>query len=161
MVWPTARPVRSGRTSGAGAHSRAEPHVGRVGRWLLVGALLVAAACEPADPARVGAERFIDRYYVEIDVPAAKEHAVGFATTKLERELELLAGIEGPESGGKPDVNYRFLTERAGADERHRGFLYELTIRFGGGGEVVRRALVTVRDTGAGDWRVANFEELD
>lgn len=123
-------------------------------------ALLVSLGCEPVDPARAGAERFIDRYYVEINLPEAKEQAVGFAIAKLDREMKLLEGIDSPESSGKPHVNYRFLEERAGADADNRGFLYELTITFGGGAEVVRRTLVTVRsDEGA--WRVANFQELD
>lgn len=117
--------------------------------------------CEPSDPARVGAENFIDRYYVEINLPAAREHAVGYATAKLDREMELLEGIGAPESSGKPHVNYRFLSERDGSDADHRGFLYELTIIFGGGGEVVRRALVSVEEDEAGVWRVANFQELD
>ncbi len=157
MVWPTVGPVRLGRTWVGEAIFR----IDWAGGLLLLVALVVLAACEPSNPARAGAERFIDRYYVEIDVPAAKAHAVGFAVKKLDRELELLAGIGAPESAGKPDVNYQFIEERDGADARHRGLLYELTIRFGGGGEVVRRALVTVRDTGAGDWRVANFQEID
>ncbi len=155
MMWPTVRPVRPGCAAVAGG----------VPAWGAAFLALVALAagllaCESTDPARAGAERFIDRYYVEIDLPAAKKQAVGYATVKLDREMELLEGIDAPESGGKPDVNYRFLTEREGTDPGHRGFLYELTIRFGGGGEAVRRALVTVKDSG-GDWRVANFQELD
>ncbi len=156
MVWPTVRPARSGRTP----PSSVAPAPFR--QWILASVFLVVTtglACEPTDPARAGAERFIDRYYVEIDLPAAKDHAVGFALVKLDREIGLLEGIDGPESSGKPDVNYRFLTERAGSDADHRGFLYELTIHFGGG-QVVRRALVTVQEADGG-WRVANFQELD
>jgi hypothetical protein len=122
--------------------------------------LLAAGGCEQADPARAGAERFIDRYYVEIDLPAAREHAVGFAQVKLDRELELLAGIDAPESAGKPQVNYRFLQEQAGVEPHHHGLLYELTITFAEGDQVVRRALVTVRDDD-GEFRVANFQEID
>ncbi|MDG2307403.1 MAG: hypothetical protein P8R42_22680 [Candidatus Binatia bacterium] len=121
---------------------------------------LASLGCTSNDPARAGAERFIDRYYVEIDLPAAREHAVDFAVVKLEREMELLEGIEAPESAGKPQVNYSFLEERVGSDADHRGFLYELTITFGGGGQVIRRALVSVQNDG-GTWRVANFQELD
>lgn len=121
---------------------------------------LALQACEPADPARAGAERFIDRYYVEIDLLAARQHAAGLARVKLDREMELLEGIDAPEASGKPDVNYRFLDEHAGSDAGHRGFLYELKISFAGGDPVVRRALVTVRES-AGEWRVVNFQEMD
>lgn len=117
--------------------------------------------CEPSDPARAGAESFIDRYYVEINLPAAREHAVGYAVAKLDREMELLQGIGAAESSGKPHVNYRFLREREGSDAGHRGFLYELTILFEGGGEFVRRTLVSVQEDGSGGWRVANFQEID
>jgi len=146
MVWPTVRPARSGRTWLPGVVSLA--------------LLALALGCEPADPARVGAESFIDRYYVEIDLPAAREHSVGYATVKLDREMKLLEGIDAPESSGKPQVNYRFLAERDGTDDEHRGLLYELTITFGGGEQVVRKALVTVQND-EGQWRVANFQELD
>lgn len=156
MVWPTVRPWRrSGIAAGLGlTRGRIAAALGA----LVLGAVL--SACEPADPARTGAEEFIDRYYVEINLPAARAYAVGFAIAKLDREMELLEGIGAPESAGKPHVNYRFLSERAGADAEHRGFLYELTITFGGGGEVVRRALVTVQEDGD-QWRVSNFQELD
>ena len=126
----------------------------------LLAALVVLAACEPSNPARAGAERFIDRYYVEIDLPAAYPHAVGFARAKLEREQELLDGIDAPENSGKPSVGYSFLQENPGATPGHRGFLYELTIRFGSGAAVVRKTLVTVREE-SGEWRVANFQEID
>lgn len=165
MVGPTARAASQRRTPGR-TRVGCAPWEGstRWGVWavlpLLLGASLLASACEPSDPARAGAERFIDRYYVEINLPEAKKHATGFATAKLDREMELLEGIDAPESSGKPHVNYRFLEERAGSDAEHRGFLYELTITFGGGAEVVRRALVTVRGSNQ-DWRVANFQELD
>lgn len=156
MAWPTVRPVRRGRTSGVDEAARLR--LGLVSAGLLLGLWL--GGCEPTDPARAGAEGFIDRYYVEIDLPAARAHASGLATVKLDREMELLEGVDAPEAGGKPQVNYRFLEERDGSDTATRGFLYELTIRFDGGGTVVRRSLVTVQQDGDA-WRVSNFQEID
>ena len=127
---------------------------------LLLTPCLVGTACSPSDPARAAAQAFIDRYYVEIDLPAAYPHAVGFARAKLEREQKLLEGIGAPESAGKPLVSYVFLQENPGSTPGHRGFLYELTIRFGEGPAVVRKSLVTVREE-SGSWRVANFQEID
>ena len=159
MVWPSVRPVRVGRTSPAGGKKRGQEGLLRGGLARAVLLVAVLAACQAEDPARAGAERFIDQYYVQIDLPAAMEHASGFAVAKLEREQELLDGIAAPEAGGKPQVNYRFLTEREGSNPGHRGFLYELTISFAGG-QVVRRTLVTVAEEG-GVWRAVNFQEID
>jgi hypothetical protein len=124
---------------------------------LFVAALLGAVACTEDDPARNGADRFVDSYYVEIDLPRARENSVGLARAKVEREIELLKGVERPESDAKPSVYYRLLEERGG---ERPGFVYELTISFGGGETVKRRALVIVREEG-GEWRAVNFEELD
>jgi len=123
----------------------------------LVLGLIGASACSEANPARDGADRFVDSYYVEIDLPRAKENAVGLARAKVERQIELLKGVERPESESKPTVYYRLLEERHG---ERPGFVYELTISLGGGETVKRRALVIVREE-AGAWRAANFEELD
>ncbi|MBM4269577.1 MAG: hypothetical protein FJ144_23735 [Deltaproteobacteria bacterium] len=120
----------------------------------------VGGGCTSGDPARTGAERFLDRYYVEIDLPAAREESVGVARAKIDHEMELLRGIAAPESGAKPTVHYRFVKQHDGATVQRQGFVYELTISLTGGPQILRRALVTVQQEGA-DWRTANFEELD
>lgn len=160
MVWPSVGLARMGGASQAAVPWVVRASV-RVALCALAGLLVGGgtSGCTPEDPARLGAERFIDQYYVRIDLPAAREEADGFAVAKLEREMELLEGIDAPESGGKPQVNYRFLTERPGHSAGHRGFLYELTITFAGG-QVVRRALVTVAEAN-GAWRAVNFQEID
>jgi len=121
--------------------------------------LLVLAACTSDDPARAAAERFVDEYYVEIDLPAARQHAVGLARAKVEREIELLQGVTPAEATVRPRIHYRFLEHQDSGRDR-RGFLYELTISFDGGEQVMRRALVTVREE-QGAWLAANFQELD
>jgi len=124
-------------------------------------ALALLVACSSSNPARQGAEDFVDRYYVGVDPAAAREYAVGFARGKLDRELRLLEEVEMAEMSARPIVHYRLLEERPGSDERHRGFLFELTIRFAEGGSIERKALVTVREEGDGRWKTANFQELD
>ena len=131
-----------------------------VGAFLPVLMALLLGACSNPDAARASADRFVDRYYVEIDLPKAREETTGFARAKIEREMHLLEGIEGPESDAKPSVYYRFLSDQAGASDDNRGFLYELTINLSGGTKITRRAMVTVREEG-GVWRAANFVELD
>lgn len=137
--------------------------------WLRIGAvaLLVAlacavglAGCRASDPARASADRFVDSYYVEIDLPRARANAVGLARAKVEREIELLRGVARPEPEARPTIYYRFLEEKRDLQEGQRGFLYRLTIAFKGGDTVTRRALVVVRKDG-GVWRAVNFRELD
>ena len=123
--------------------------------------LLWLGACSSPNPARQGAEDFVDRYYVGVDPAAAREYAVGFARGKLDRELKLLEEVDMAEMSARPIVHYRLLEERPGSDERHRGFLFELNIRFAEGGSIDRKALVTVREEEDGRWKTANFQELN
>ncbi|MEW6268875.1 MAG: hypothetical protein AB1689_06205 [Thermodesulfobacteriota bacterium] len=120
---------------------------------------LWAAGCTSDDPARAAAERFVDHYYVEIDLPKAREQAVGLAREKVERSMKLLEGMEPAEEAVRPRVHYRFLEQQDSSRDR-RGFLYELTITFDGGEQAQRRALVTVREDG-GVWHAANFQEFE
>lgn len=152
-----------------GVGSGARPRTTRVARGgptrrvatgsVLALALSLAFACSESDPARVAADRFVDGYYVEIDLPQARDQAVGLARAKVDRAIKLLEGVDRPETDSKPTIYYRVVEERRESSDRP-GFVYELTISFGGGQTVTRRALVIVRQEG-GDWRAANFEELD
>jgi hypothetical protein len=126
--------------------------------YLLVA--LLAGACSTGDPARTAAERFVDAYYVEIDLPRARDAAVGLARAKVDDEMQLLSGQEGVDAASRPSVHYRFLEGQPAAAERdHRGFLFELTISMGPDSST-RKTLVTVRQDG-GQWRAANFQEMD
>jgi hypothetical protein len=126
----------------------------------LLAVLALVPGCTSDDPARAAAERFVDQYYVEINLPRAHEEAVGLARDKVEREMKLLEGISPAEAAARPSVHYRFLESQADEGGDRRGFLYELTITFGGGDQVQRRALVTVRQDD-GSWHAANFQEID
>lgn len=120
---------------------------------------LVVTGCSSDDPARAAAERFVDHYYVEIDLTGAREEASGLARAKVEREMKLLEGVTPPEESSRPRVHYRFLEQEEPGRDR-RGFIYELTISFDGGDQVQRRTLVTVgREEGG--WRAVNFQEID
>lgn len=129
-------------------------------RGVLVAALIAsAAACTSDDPARAAAERFVDQYYVEIDLPGAREESTGLARAKVEKEIALLQGQAPAEDAVRPRIHYRFLEQQEPGRDR-RGFVYELTISFDGGEQFQRRALVTVRED-EGVWRAVNFQELD
>lgn len=121
--------------------------------------VVVLAGCSSDDPARAAAERFVDRYYVEIDLARAHDEALGLARAKVEREMKLLEGVQPAEESSRPRVHYRFVEQQEPGRDR-RGFIYELTISFDGGDQIQRRALVTVGEE-SGAWHAVNFQEMD
>lgn len=121
--------------------------------------LLAVVGCTSDDPARAAAERFVDQYYVEIDLAGAHEEASGLARAKVEREMKLLEGVQPAEDSSRPRVHYRFVEQQEPGRDR-RGFIYELTISFDGGDQIQRRALVTVGEQD-GAWHAVNFQEMD
>ncbi|MEI8360384.1 MAG: hypothetical protein WCH13_18105 [Deltaproteobacteria bacterium] len=126
----------------------------------LASVLLVAQGCSRGDPVRSGAEHFVDAYYVEVNLPRARDEAVGLARSKIEDQIKLLAGQGPPDSGARPTIHYKLLQSQDEAQHDRRGFLFELSIHLDGGETLARRSLVTMREEG-GAWRVANFQEID
>jgi len=125
----------------------------------LVGvALLAVGGCrsDPSSPRGV-AERFLDAYYVQIDLAASSELAVGVAQSKIVRELELTRGVRIDADTRKPSIHYRLEDERGGEDAVR--FVYRLTIVPEDAERFHRLVLLTLRDGGSG-WQVSNFEEL-
>jgi len=123
----------------------------------LVAATSVACRSDPATP-RGTAERFLDAHYVEIDLPAALPWTSGVARQKVEREIELVKGVEIDEATMKPIVRYAFLEERADPDGGTK-LLYRGKIAVAGEDGFERRWLVTVRREPEG-LRVTNYQEL-
>jgi hypothetical protein len=103
-------------------------------------------------------EEFIDQHYVNIDVPKAKQYAVGLALEKLNEETRLTAGQSIDASTHKPKINYRLLEKKDG--QTRASFLYEGTIRSDDGTEFTRKWLVAARKEN-NQWRVSNFNESD
>jgi outer membrane lipopolysaccharide assembly protein LptE/RlpB len=104
------------------------------------------------------AEEFVDQHYVNIDIPKAKQYAVGLALEKLNEEIRLTAGQTIDASTQKPRINYRLLEKKDG--ESRASFLYEGTIRSDDGSSFTRKWLIAVRKE-ANQWRVSNFSESD
>jgi hypothetical protein len=103
-------------------------------------------------------EEFIDQHYVNIDVPKAKQYAVGLALEKLNEETRLTAGQSIDASTHKPKIKYRLLEKKDG--QTRASFLYEGTIRSDDGSEFTRKWLVAARKEN-NQWRVSNFNESD
>ncbi len=128
-------------------------------RGVLRAALLLAlAGCggEGDTTARGAAEAFVDRHYVEVDLPGSREYTTGLARSKVDKQIRLTAGQSVDAGTRKPRVYYKLLEEREAGGRI--AFVYQLTIRPEGAGEFSRRLLIRVRREGAG-WRVSNYME--
>ncbi|MBI1987377.1 MAG: hypothetical protein HYS70_03390 [Nitrospinae bacterium] len=124
--------------------------VGILGLW----------ACGPGASTPEGiARRFMDRYYVAIDLRGARELCTGLALSKIDQQLELTRGVEINLDTRKPDVRYRLV------DFKERGklrkvFLFEGEVRVPKAGTYKKRCLITLREKG-GAWKVSNFADQD
>ena len=124
---------------------------------LLLGLLLLLApACGRADGPDGVARRFMDEYYVRVDLGAAKRVAGGLASQKLDNEVTLTRGQSTAVAMEGRSVAYSLRTQQQEGD-RH-SFLYEVRVRLTGGGEFTRRAVLLVGRV-EGAWRVTNFSE--
>ena len=121
-------------------------------------ASIVATGCHPANSARGVADRFVDQYYVAIDLKAAEPFCTGLALDKLDHEIQMIGGQKIDANTHKPTVHYKLTAERDAAD--HVEFLFRATIDVPDGGTFHRNLLVTAR-TAAGTWKVSNFEDYE
>lgn len=118
--------------------------------------LSLAAACGRSEGPEGIAHRFMDDYYVRVDLGAAKRVAGGLAAKKLDDAVALTRGqsLAGATEGRS--VSYALLSRQQ--DGNRHSFLYEVRIRLSGGGEFTRKAVLLVGQSD-GTWRVTNFNE--
>jgi hypothetical protein len=125
---------------------------------LSVVALVVAAGCHPANSARGVVDRFIDEYYVAINLKGAVPLCTGLALDKIHHEMELTAGQKIDAGTRKPTVHYKLKAQRDGQD--HTEFLFRATIDVPEGGSFERNWMITARKD-AQTWKVSNFGEYE
>ena len=147
---PTPEGARSGNR-GAG--------LGWQGWWRGPGwaaALVLLAACgRPNSPEGI-ARRFMEAYYVRADLGAAEGLAGGLASRKIEEQVALTRGqAVGAATEGR-EVTYGLVGRQEEGD--HYRYMFEVRIRLKGGGEFMRRSVLSVGQVG-GAWRVTNFHE--
>lgn len=117
-------------------------------------------ACGPGASTPEGvARRFMDHYYVAIDLRGARELCTGLALGKIDQQLELTRGVEITSDTRKPEVRYRLV------DFKERGrlrkvFLFEGEVRVPKAGTYKKRCFITLREKG-GEWKVSNFADQD
>src|SRR4029077_18016684 len=74
-------------------------------------ASIVATGCHPANSARGVVDRFIDRYYVAIDLKAAEPLCTGLALDKLHKEMQRIGNQKTAANTRKPVVHYKLPAE--------------------------------------------------
>jgi hypothetical protein len=132
----------------------------RFAELLFIAALasLVATGCHPANSARGVVDRFIDQYYVAIDLKAAEPYCTGLALDKLHKEMQLVGNQRIDDSTRKPVVHYKLTAERDAPD--HIQFLFRATIDVPEGGTFNRNWMITARKSGE-TWKVSNFDDYE
>jgi hypothetical protein len=119
---------------------------------------LAGAACAPAEGPESVARSFVERYYVDPDLPQAKALAYGLARKKIEEEEQLLQAVTRPAGAADRGVSYSLHATRKMGDDKIF-FVYDITIS-------VDRQVMSKRATIAAGrmkdgWRVTNFEDAD
>ncbi len=129
-------------------------------RLLVLAALagLISSGCHSGNSARGVVDRFIDRYYVAINLKEAEPYCTGLALDKLRKEIELTAGQRIDANTRKPVVHYKLTAQRDAKD--HTEFLFRATIDVPEGGAFQRNWLITARKD-ADTWKVSNFAEYE
>jgi hypothetical protein len=124
----------------------------------LAAAAALFSSCGRTSDAEATASRFIDHYYVNVDLARAKEFTGGLATKKIDQEQALVQGIGSDPGGRRRDVMYR-LVEKRNEDTRSV-LVYDIDIRGQGVPTLRKRSLISVEKSG-GIWRVMNFRDFD
>lgn len=123
---------------------------------LLVVATLDAGSCTPADPRRAVSEQFIDRLFIVIDQPAARELAIGLAASKIDEEIRLKTDQAIDESTRQPHIHYRFVQQAGDGQGETSSLVYELQVAPEDADAFTRRLILTLRREGD-VWRIANY----
>jgi hypothetical protein len=124
---------------------------------LLAGCLGCSANGSPTRAAR----KFLDKYYVELDQPAALPVVTGSAERKVREEIQSLREARGGgfEAPAHPRVFYRALSSKPGPTERQREAEYQLSID--GFGVKLEKRIRLLLENGDHGWKVSEFLEAD
>lgn len=118
-------------------------------------------ACGHKNTAEGVAEKFLYRYFIELNQQGALELSTGLAVDKLEKEIELLMSVRSdPDldlSKHKPFIDYKLVNTQNRSDNSI-AFFYQVSIKSKGGGDEYKRQVVLTTVEIAGNWKVANFD---
>jgi len=130
----------------------------RKGLGLCLAALIALFACSPGEGPESVAQSFVERYYVQPDLPQAKALAHGLARQKIEEQEELLRAVPGQDGAAGRKVSYSLYTTRKMGEDRIF-FVYDMAISVDSR-VMKRRAFISTTRVKEG-WRVTNFQEED
>ncbi|MFQ5847884.1 MAG: hypothetical protein ACE5IQ_09500 [Candidatus Methylomirabilales bacterium] len=125
---------------------------------LCMAPVLALAACTPAEGPESVARSFVERYYVQPDLPKAKALAYGLARRKIEDEERLLQAVARATGAAGRDVSYRLHTTRKVGDIKVL-FVYDLTISVDR--RVFKKQAIIATGRVKEGWRVTNFQDAD
>jgi len=117
----------------------------------------VAACTSPNTPGGV-ADKFIDAYYVTIDLPKAAQVSSGLALDKINQEIALTRGQTIDAATRMPSVHYNLQSRRD--EDNAVTLIYKARFDVPDAGAFERNLMITTRKEG-GTWMVSNFSEFD
>ena len=130
----------------------------RKGLGLCLATLCIFSACSPGEGPESVAQSFVERYYVQPDLPRAKALAHGLARQKIEEQEELLRAVPGQDGAAGRRVSYSLYTTRKMGEDRIF-VVYDLAISVDSR-VMKKRAFISTARMNEG-WRVTNFQEDD
>lgn len=130
----------------------------RAAKPMLLAAVLLFAGCQPANTPRAVVDRFIEAYYIAINLKSSERWCTGLALAKLHQEEALTKGQVIDDETRKPTVHYKLQDERDGPDRVM--YLFLATIDVPDGGSFDKKWMITARKEGQ-VWKVSNYSEYD
>jgi hypothetical protein len=125
---------------------------------LSMATMLMFPACTPTAGPEAIAERFVERYYVNPDLPGAKALAYGLARQKIEEEEQLLQAVTLSAGAADREVSYSLHATRKIEDDKIF-FVYDITISVDR--QVMKKRATIATGRMKEGWRVTNFQEVD
>ena len=115
---------------------------------------LTIGACAAKSESQDVARKFIDAYYVRINLADARTFAVDLASEKIQHQIELTSGLPPPASANAPQVEYRLVSEEPSPGSA--AYVFEVKPQVSDVG--ARKVFVKLREEG-GQWKVTQFSE--
>lgn len=125
---------------------------------LIVPLTLAQTACQTPSVSQKAADKFMDTYYVQLNVPETLPLTADLAKEKIHGQIQLLQGAGGPDPAqDKPQISYKLIKQDA-EDANTATYFYEVRADVEDLGK--RMVFVKLRNMG-GEWFVTQFTEND
>lgn len=133
-------------------------HGSVLGMLILIALMLIAGACsknEPASDPREAADRFMDLYYVRMNMAEALKLSRGEARKKLKAQMDAVKDVKPDKPQGESAVKFE-MTANDKASATEANFTYRVTPQTSDVGPIdVQLSLAAQKER----WRVRSFSE--